>query len=76
MSKRIVLGVLSIILLYGSYICVGASDVASENKVYENVMRWEDEIIMKYRYYDGRLQYRRWNETKQCWVDPYWIDAV
>lgn len=34
----------------------------------------EDIIVKKYRVYNGRHQYRRWNETKQKWVDPYWID--
>lgn len=22
----------------------------------------------------GKLQYRRWNATRNYWVDPYWID--
>jgi len=34
-----------------------------------------DSIIVVHRMYYGRLQYRRWNETKNCWVDPYWIYA-
>lgn len=33
-----------------------------------------DKIVTKYRVYDGKWQYRRWNETKECWVDPHWID--
>jgi hypothetical protein len=33
-----------------------------------------DVIVRKYRYYNGKLQYRRWNETYGYWVDPYWID--
>lgn len=34
-----------------------------------------DVIVTKYRIEvaTGRLQYRRWNETKGCWVDPEWI---
>lgn len=34
----------------------------------------EDVIVYKFRTYNGRTQYRRWNETKQKWVDPYWIN--
>lgn len=34
-----------------------------------------DKIVYKYRTYNGVLQYRRWNETKKCWVDPYWINV-
>ena len=35
----------------------------------------EDKIIYKYRVHNGKLQRRRWNETKQCWVDPEWRDV-
>lgn len=36
---------------------------------------YADKIVYKYRENDdGVLQYRRLNETKQCWVDPYWIN--
>lgn len=34
--------------------------------------------VIEYRYRvlsDGTLQYRRWNATKNVWVDPYWIDC-
>ncbi|RKJ78978.1 hypothetical protein D7X33_09075 [Butyricicoccus sp. 1XD8-22] len=33
-----------------------------------------DEIITKFRRYNGVIQYRRWNATKGYWVDPDWID--
>ena len=33
------------------------------------------DIIKKYRMYNGKLQYRRWNEATGKWVDPYWINA-
>ena len=32
-----------------------------------------DVIVYKYRMYNGRWQYRRWNETRACWVDHMWI---
>ncbi|MCI1653922.1 MAG: hypothetical protein LKI32_01235 [Lachnospiraceae bacterium] len=32
-----------------------------------------DVIVKKYRMHNGKLQYRRWNETKSKWVDPKWI---
>lgn len=34
-----------------------------------------DVIVRKYRINNGVTQYRRWNETRGCWVDPDWIDA-
>lgn len=33
-----------------------------------------DKIVTRYRIHDGKMQYRRWNDTKQCWVDSSWID--
>lgn len=33
-----------------------------------------DIIQTKYRSYNNKLQYRRWNQTKGYWVDPDWID--
>lgn len=35
-----------------------------------------DVIETKYRLHNGVLQYRRWNATRNYWVDPYWIDMV
>lgn len=36
--------------------------------------RAEDVIIKKYRIFNGKLQYRRWNTYDECWIDPFWID--
>lgn len=36
---------------------------------------YADVIVYKYRLYNGKQQYRRWNETRGYWVDPYWIDT-
>ena len=34
-----------------------------------------DKIVIKWRRGSrGQLQYRRWNDTKQKWVDDEWID--
>lgn len=38
-------------------------------------VRADDVIITRYRIYNGKIQYRRWNETKQRWVDPFWRDV-
>jgi hypothetical protein len=29
----------------------------------------------KYRLYSGRRQKRLWSATRECWIDPYWIDC-
>ena len=41
----------------------------------DGIMPLRDEILLYTRMNNGRLQYRRWNATRNYWVDPYWIDA-
>ena len=50
---------------------VNTCEVASENQV-----RSTDSIVYKYRMNNGVLQYRRWNETKKCWVDSKCINMT
>ena len=38
------------------------------------IMPLADVIALKRRVYQGRQQFRRWNQTQGYWVDPYWID--
>ena len=38
------------------------------------IMPLADVVVRKTRLYQGRLQYRRWNQTWGYWGDPYWID--
>lgn len=38
------------------------------------IIPFSDEIEIKTRIYNGKMQYRRWNKTQNCWIDPYWID--
>ena len=47
-------------------------ETASDNG--ETISPRADIIVIKYRMYNGKMQYRRWNETKQEWVDSDWID--
>ena len=37
------------------------------------IQPYADVIVTKYRAYQGKLQKRRWNETRGYWVDQYWI---
>lgn len=34
-----------------------------------------DRIEYKYRFYNGVLQYRRWNATKGYWIDATWLNV-
>lgn len=45
--------------------------VMTENTI---ITPYADVIVTKYRNYNGEQQYRRWNETRGYWVDPYWIN--
>jgi hypothetical protein len=35
---------------------------------------YADVIVKAYRSNNGVIQYRRWNQTRGYWVDPYWIN--
>lgn len=78
MKKLSVIIMCTIIVLASQSINVSAvetSKVEILNCQYENVIEpmSSDVIEYKYREYKNRIQYRRWNATKKCWVDPYWI---
>lgn len=32
-----------------------------------------DQIVVKFCVYQGKKQYRHWNQTHGCWVEPDWI---
>lgn len=37
---------------------------------------YSDDIIeYKFRFYNGTLQYRRWNATKGYWIDATWLNV-
>lgn len=36
----------------------------------------QDVIVKKFRYYNGKLQYRHWNENTGEWVEDHWINVV
>lgn len=37
------------------------------------VAPYADEIVMKFRVHNNKVQYRRWNQTRGYWVDKDWI---
>ncbi len=50
-------------------------DLYSESATDNEISPYAEQIITKFRRYNGMLQYRRWNATKGYWVDPDWIDV-
>lgn len=78
MKKIICVGMMGVVMALSPVFTV----LAAEKVTYVNEMALEevaevyraDVIVTKFRIHNGVTQYRRWNETKGVWVDPYWID--
>lgn len=39
-----------------------------------DITPYADVIVLKTRLYNGKPQYRHWNETRGYWVEPDWVD--
>ncbi len=50
------------------------SQAFSPSSVSSSSIQATDTIVTKFRVHNGKQQYRRWNQTRACWVDPDWID--
>lgn len=80
MKKKIVCFIMSMLLM--NTVCLLTVSASVEVPAHENInaagedriVPYADVIETRFRTYKGKLQYRRWNLTKNCWVDPYWID--
>ena len=53
-----------------------AQDLQNDGCTVNSAVPYADQIVMKTRWHNGVLQYRRWNKTKNCWDDPEWINAT
>lgn len=51
---------------------VYVAEIEKNNENANNNSRATDKIEIKYRVYKGVVQYRRWNATKNKWVDSEW----
>lgn len=76
MKKIIVLVFCAAAILSLSGTSVLASEVsyndAIDNQIDTTISR-ANVVEYKYRTKNRRLQYRRWNITQNCWIDPDWI---
>lgn len=78
MKKFIVMLILAF-MISGSVLSAGAQEVGmiEEAPVAEqssgSVVPTADKIVVKLRVYQGKKQYRHWNETRGYWVEPDWI---
>ena len=65
-------------LLTGEMIGIQKVEAAEMQNVYtmesnEGIVPYADVIVTKYRWNNGVLECRRWNETKGRWEDSDWI---
>lgn len=78
--KKLVISLALCTVLLSPNMKVEASEqnllISSDANMEENeIVLYADSIIYKYRVANNRLQYRRWNETRNYWVDSEWIDV-
>lgn len=77
--SRILITVLAAVTVFSSGAIAASAEqisepvVAAPAAVIPGIEPQADVIVVKWRVYNGVRQYRRWNETKQCWVDSNWI---
>ncbi len=77
LRKRIAVGMVTAMMVLTAF--AGTAQAAASVEIDLSVSSTaieprKDVIVTKYRYYNGKVQYRRWNETYGYWVDPAWID--
>ena len=74
MKNRIIVSLIAIFFLgISSPIQVDAYQDFNSEETIEMIVPCADSIVYKYRVYNGKRQYRRWNETRGYWVDSSWI---
>ena len=76
--RKFVIALLIVLALFSVCLPAYAAEVeVPETSESESVIEPRaDVIIIKYRTYNGVVQYRRWDETRGYWVDPEWINAI
>lgn len=77
MKKRILCSLTAAMIIATSIPAAFAANVppAPTSCGEREIVPYADVIIYRYRIENGRKQYRRWNETRGYWVDPYWLDV-
>lgn len=74
--RKLIITLLIVLTLFSICLPVYAAEAeVAETSDSESVIEPRaDVIVVKYRTYNGVYQFRRWNETRGYWVDPYWMD--
>ncbi len=78
MKKIIFRSMLCLTLMQSTFTStVMANEVGMQEKFMEvdnKKVERKDIIEYRFRTYNGVDQYRRWNTTRNCWVDATWMD--
>ena len=53
---------------------VNSTDYLIQSISSELISPLSDETEIRFRNYNGKIQYRRWSITNTCWIDPTWKD--
>ena len=72
MKKIFIAVLLSLIVLSNQTVLISNAQQISNTT---SIAPYSDVYVTRYRVNNGKLQKRRWNETKGVWADPYWIDV-
>lgn len=76
--KKLLFGAFMLTVLTPAFSANASDNTISANDyvTIDTIQPRSSVIVRVYRIYNGRPQYRRWNETKGCWVDPAWINLT
>ena len=69
MKKIFIAVLLSLIVLSNQSVLISNAQQISNTT---SIAPYSDVYVTRYRVNNGKLQKRRWNETKGVWADPYW----
>ena len=79
MKKRLLCALGAAAIMTTAVLTAFAADIPQpptpQNSSESTIAPYADVIVYKYRIYNGKKQYRRWNETRGYWVDSKWLDV-
>lgn len=82
MLKKLIVVLTLALMISGSVLSASAEEVwvVEDTTIVEQsegnsgaIVPMADKIVTKFRIYNGKHQYRHWNETHGYWVEPDWI---
>lgn len=71
--KKVLVTIAAGVVILNTFNAASASASTAVYNTDDGIMPYADEIETIWRVNGDLLQYRRWNVTRNYWVDPYWI---